>query len=281
MRARRLLIVDDEPAIVQTLSMILSQHGFEVTTAGDVATALQAISSARFDVLVTDLNIGQPGDGFTVVSALRRTQPDAIALIITGFPAFDKALQAIREQVDDFLVKPIHPTELVQAIERSVHSRPAHVPLATKRISDLIADHAATIQAAWLKEMRELARHTLAGRQLSDAELLNHFPDLLDELRWYVEQAGQTTSPAAMERAREHGRLRRAQQFPVTFVLREVTAVRKQVLSIIHRNLMSLNLSYLFSDLTAVSNSLDDQLEVSMEAFLSEKAHRLEKGSSD
>jgi YesN/AraC family two-component response regulator len=54
-----------------------------------------------FDILVTDLNIGEPGDGFTVVSAIRRMQPDAAALIITGFPAFDNVLQAIRQQVND------------------------------------------------------------------------------------------------------------------------------------------------------------------------------------
>src|ERR1700759_947061 len=137
---RRLLLVDDEPAIVQTLSIILKQHEYEVTSVSNVADALQAISSQQFDVLVTDLNIGEPGDGFTVVSALRRTQPESIALIITGFPAFDKALQAIREQVDDFLVKPIHPRQLVEVIERTVRTHRVHVPVKSKRISEIVRD---------------------------------------------------------------------------------------------------------------------------------------------
>src|ERR1700761_5814157 len=99
---RRLLLVDDEPAIVQTLSIILKHHNFEVTSAGNVAAALQAISTQQFDILVTDLNIGEPGDGFTVVSALRRTHPQCINFILTGYPAFETALQAIRNQVDDY-----------------------------------------------------------------------------------------------------------------------------------------------------------------------------------
>src|SRR5690348_13115689 len=152
---RRLLLVDDEPAIVQTLSLILTQHQFEVTAVNNVAAALQAISSQQFDILVTDLHIGEPGDGFTVVSALRRTQPDAIALIITGFPAFDKALQAIREQVDDFLVKPIHPTQLVDAIEKTVRTRRAHVPVKSKRISEVVRENKRTIISGWMAEVRE------------------------------------------------------------------------------------------------------------------------------
>ena len=72
----------------------------------NVSDALAAISEDRFDVLIADLNIGMPGDGFTVVSAMRRTQPEAVTIILTGYPAFETALEAIRSQVDDYAVKP-------------------------------------------------------------------------------------------------------------------------------------------------------------------------------
>jgi DNA-binding NtrC family response regulator len=99
MTGNRLLFVDDEPAIRMTLPLILQQEGFEVTAAATVAETLEYISKEPFDVLLADLNIGQPGDGFTVISAMRRTQPQAITLILTGFPDFDTALQALRSQV--------------------------------------------------------------------------------------------------------------------------------------------------------------------------------------
>ena len=76
---------------------ILRQHGYDVTAVGTVNEALAQITSAPFDVLISDLNIGHPGDGFTVVSAMRRTQPTCITLILTGYPGFDSALEAIRE----------------------------------------------------------------------------------------------------------------------------------------------------------------------------------------
>ena len=120
MSMRRLLFVDDEPSIRLTLPAILKLHGFEVSAAGTVTEALQAIQAQEFDVLLTDLNIGHPGDGFTVVSAMRSVQPDAVTIILTGYPAFETALEAIRSQVDDYIVKPANVETLVALIERKL-----------------------------------------------------------------------------------------------------------------------------------------------------------------
>jgi DNA-binding response OmpR family regulator len=264
---RRLLLVDDEPAIVQTLSLILQHHDFDVTAVGDVAAALQAISTKQFDILVTDLNIGEPGDGFTVVSALRRTQPEAIALIITGFPAFDKALQAIREQVDDFLVKPIRPDELVEAIEKTIRTHRTHIPVKSKRISEIMREEKRRIMAEWLVCMRKVLEDKPQAR-LSDEELFNHLGALLDELCRRIEDPGSGVANAALKAATQHGESRKQQGFNALFLLEESTAIRQVVLTAIHHNLMSLNLSYLFIDLGAMSDSLDDQLAIAMKAFL-------------
>src|SRR5438874_11972725 len=98
MAQTRILFVDDEPSIRLTLPAILEMHGFVVRTASDVPEALALIQKEQFDVLLSDLNIGQPGDGFTIVSAMRRIQPNAVTVIITGYPAFETALEAIRKQ---------------------------------------------------------------------------------------------------------------------------------------------------------------------------------------
>lgn len=265
--SRRLLLVDDEPAIVQTLSIILQRHDFEVTSATNVADALQAISSQKFDILVTDLNIGEPGDGFTVVSALRRTQPDALALIITGFPAFDKALQAIREQVDDFLVKPIHPRELVEAIENTVRTRRVHVPVKSKRISEVVREGKSQIMTKWVASVRPVLKGT-PQEKLSDDEILNHLGSMINELCRRVEHPMKGMAESARRAAVQHGELRRRQAFDAVFLLRESTVLRQTVLSVIHHGLMVLDLSYLFVDLAVMSESLDEQLETAMAAYL-------------
>src|SRR6266851_5931276 len=118
--ATRILFVDDEIGIRLTLAPILERHGFSVVTAASVSEALEKINHEKFDVLLSDLNIGEPSDGFTVVSAMRRVQPDAVTIIITGFPAFETALEAIRSQVDDYVVKPTDAKQLVATIQNKL-----------------------------------------------------------------------------------------------------------------------------------------------------------------
>lgn len=120
---KRILFVDDEPSIRLTLPSILQEHGFEVKTAASVSEAIAEISRSRFDVLLSDLNIGEDGDGFRVVSAMRRIQPRCITVILTGYPGFETAVQGIRNQVDDYLTKPADLDALIGSLKDKLASR--------------------------------------------------------------------------------------------------------------------------------------------------------------
>jgi DNA-binding NtrC family response regulator len=119
----RVLFVDDEPSIRLTLPPVLEDHGFQVTTAGTVSDALAEIRTSRYDVLLSDLNIGEEGDGFRVVSAMRQAQPRCVNVILTGYPAFESAIQAIRNQVDDYLVKPADIETIIEVLREKLASR--------------------------------------------------------------------------------------------------------------------------------------------------------------
>ena len=122
-RTKRLLFVDDEASIRLTLPTILQQYGFDVQAASNVPEALDMIENHRFDILLSDLNIGEPGDGFIVVRAMRKAQPKCVTIILTGYPAFDSAVQAIRDDVDDYIVKPANIDTLVSTMERKLARR--------------------------------------------------------------------------------------------------------------------------------------------------------------
>ncbi|HKR83251.1 MAG TPA: response regulator [Terriglobales bacterium] len=117
---KRLLFVDDEPSIRLTLPAVLEDHGFVVTTAESVPDAIARIDRAQFDVLLSDLNIGQEGDGFQVVSAMRKRHPQCVNIILTGYPAFESAVLAIRHHVDDYVVKPADIEVLVRTIKHKL-----------------------------------------------------------------------------------------------------------------------------------------------------------------
>src|SRR6266852_919825 len=133
MRKQKLLFVDDEPNIRNTLPLILQKHGFGVKSAATVREA--------FDVLISDLNIEYPGDGFTIVSAMRRVQPTAITFILTGYPEFESALEAIRNQVDDYLTKPADILSLVATLERKLETRRPQRSISIKRAPEFLLDN--------------------------------------------------------------------------------------------------------------------------------------------
>ena len=95
--SKRLLFVDDEEGIRSTLPTILERRGFDVRVAATVPEALSEIRTHEFDVLLSDLNIGEDGDGFSVIRAMRKAHPKCVAILLTGYPAFESALQAIHE----------------------------------------------------------------------------------------------------------------------------------------------------------------------------------------
>lgn len=119
----RILFVDDEPNIRLTLPPVLEQHGFEVKTAATVAEAVAQINASRFDVLISDLNVGEEGDGFRVVGAMREKQPDCITLILTGYPAFETAVEALHHRVDDYVVKPVDVEFLVSSLRQKLAAK--------------------------------------------------------------------------------------------------------------------------------------------------------------
>jgi len=61
------------------------------------------ITTETFDVLLSDLHMPLAGDGFTLVSAMRHTNPDALTVVLSGYPALDEAMSAILHQADESL----------------------------------------------------------------------------------------------------------------------------------------------------------------------------------
>lgn len=265
MVGNRLLFVDDEPAIRITLPMILQQAGFEVTIAGTVAEALGYIGKQPFDVLLSDLNIGQPGDGFTVVSAMRRTQPEAATFILTGFPDFDTAVQALRGQVDDYFTKPADLQRMVAAIRERIKGPRRTPPVPAKRVSNVLRESAGRILEEWAQAaMRDpgLSRVPLPRNERTD-----HLPAILAELADRVDSQRFETDEEARKAARKHGSQRRQQGYNAHQIVLEARLLHGIISRILESQMLSIDLSTLISDMMHVGEGLNEQLEESVRAF--------------
>ncbi|MGH9586774.1 MAG: response regulator [Acidobacteriaceae bacterium] len=256
---RRLLFVDDEPAIRATLAVILHNHGFEVTAAATVAEALQKITSEKFEVLLSDLNIGNPGDGLTVVSAMRRTQPEAVTMILTGFPAFETALEAIRQQVDDYIVKPADIPSLISAIERKLAGpKPRQLP-PPKRVAMLIQENLPRVEELWLASVErdsDLSRLP-QGREQRLLAVRGVLEEVICAAQSYSgEDSGQRKGHASRRRGWDG--------YTPKMALTEFCLLRKSLSQVVQENLLAVNFSYLVPDLTRVNESLDVQAQAAL-----------------
>ncbi len=122
---KRILFVDDEPAIRKTLPVILRRYGFSVALAATVSEALQQIKSGTFDLLLCDLNIEKEADGYTVIRAMREACPSCVAIVLTAYPDVNSAIEGIRLGIDDYIVKPSNADELVAMLAEKLAKRAA------------------------------------------------------------------------------------------------------------------------------------------------------------
>jgi YesN/AraC family two-component response regulator len=262
----RLLFVDDEPAIRTSLPAILRMHGMEVTAVSTVQEALETMQHEKFDVLLSDLNIGQPGDGFTVVSAMRRTQPEAATFILTGYPDFESALVAIRNQVDEYLVKPADVEALVRAITEKVSHGPVkHTPIQLKRVSQILREHVDHIVESWYARVE--GQSDLRRVQLNRQQRINDLPVIVEELIRRVESADEDTSEEAVQAALDHGRVRYEQGYTIPMMVKEARILQNVISTTVQANLLAVDLSRLIPDMIEIGESLATQLEEAIKSY--------------
>ena len=123
MSGKRLLFVDDENAIRETLSIILRRYGFIVTVAATVAKAIEEIEKQEFDILLCDLNIERESDGYEVIRVMQKINPNCATIVLTGVPAVESAIEGIRLGIDDYLIKPATTDALVALLADKLAAR--------------------------------------------------------------------------------------------------------------------------------------------------------------
>jgi two-component system response regulator PilR (NtrC family) len=119
---KRILVVDDEPAIVSLLATILREKGWEVSEAGSGTEGIDRLERGQYDVILTDLVM--PGDsGIDLLRAAKEIHPDVEVILMTGYAAADTAIEAMRGGAFHYLVKPLKIEEMLNLAGKAYEQR--------------------------------------------------------------------------------------------------------------------------------------------------------------
>ena len=118
----RILVVDDEENVRVTTAAILEQEGYTVNTASDGREALDKLNQMKYDLVLTDLRM-EDMDGITLLNELNTRHPTLVTIVLTGYASIESSIDALRQGVYDYLVKPCVIDDLKRTVRRALEHR--------------------------------------------------------------------------------------------------------------------------------------------------------------
>ncbi len=122
MKKEKILIVEDEASLRDTLAAFLTRVGYEVATAPDGSQALERLSGELPDLILTDIHMPDM-DGLALLAEVKARYPETIVIVMTAFSSIDSAVEAMRRGAEDYLSKPLQLADAQMSIERALERR--------------------------------------------------------------------------------------------------------------------------------------------------------------
>jgi YesN/AraC family two-component response regulator len=264
----KILLVDDDEVVRYSLCEMLEQDSFAVTTAANVSEALKHINSTLFDVLLTDLHMPGAGDGLTVVSAMRHSNPKAVTMVLSAFPEMEAAARAILQQTDQILVKPMEVMALVKAIKQRVKTG-APLPQMVETVAGILQRSVEDTIQAWygrIKTDRKVMAVSMTFEQRT-CHLQQVFRDLVSRL----ESSKPIGSKELVSRAaRDHGINRQVQGYTAAMLVEESRMLQVCIFDTLQQNLATIDFSVLLISVMTIADEIDSQLSQAMDSFIAE-----------
>ncbi len=122
-----ILVVDDNASLADNIVEYLNHRGYRAQAAYGGREGLEAFERNKFKVVVTDLMM--PGmDGMALLHAIRKRDPDAVVIMLTGFGTIKNAVEAIKSGANEFITKPLRPEEIERTIEKAMEGASSSRP---------------------------------------------------------------------------------------------------------------------------------------------------------
>jgi len=120
----KILIVDDELSVRDSLNKWFREEGYEVHTAEDANEALTRIAETKFDAALLDIKM-RGTDGITLQKRLHEIDPELISIMMTGYASVETAVEALKNGAYDYVTKPLDPDEIAHLVKNALSHRRA------------------------------------------------------------------------------------------------------------------------------------------------------------
>ncbi len=266
----RVLLVDDNADDILLTRKSLERKGCDVVTATSVTEALRQIGAQCFDVLITDLHMPEPGDGFAVVTAMRHIQPNVLNLVVSGYPDLQKSLSAIAMQADEVLVKPFDAEQLAGLLaKRLPTSKPLPKP-GKESVAAILDRDLALLMQRWLSRVETVAE--LTAIPLSAKDRSAYLPEMIKSINSRLRAVRDIeVIDTPCEAAANHGRLRCRQGYTAPLIVQESRILQVSIFETIERNLATVNFTSVLPDIMIIADEVDSQLKQTIASFLAVK----------
>jgi DNA-binding NtrC family response regulator len=151
----RILIVDDQEMLRDSLAATLARDGHEIVAAGDGASALSRLEASRIDLMITDLKMPRM-TGIELLVEARKRRPDLPVVLMTAFATVQTAVEAMKLGAYDYIQKPFEADELKMLVERTLeHSRLKLENAALRQMTELNAPRPLVGSSGVMEEVRK------------------------------------------------------------------------------------------------------------------------------
>lgn len=133
----KILVVDDDVDILQSLKEILETKGYEVEVAESAQKGLEWARKKFFNLAIIDIKLPDM-EGTELLAKIHKEKPQMMKVMLTGYPSLDNAVQALNLGADAYLMKPVNPEELLRVVEEKLKEQTEAESMTEERVAEWI-----------------------------------------------------------------------------------------------------------------------------------------------
>jgi len=134
---KRILLVDDDQAILSSVATILQLKGYNVETAETGRQAIEKSQSQFFNLALLDIKLPDM-EGTSLLVKMHQTTPRMMKIMLTGYPSLENAVTALNLGADAYLLKPVNPKDLLKVVEEKLTEQSEAEALSEEKVAEWV-----------------------------------------------------------------------------------------------------------------------------------------------